>query len=331
MATLPKITPAMVAQRVDGILKSLVAQNELEFNLLMLQLSNWTPAKRKQVFRKIFEALMTKGYSFDWEYMRTAVQARGLNTWGISTSTLRLKLLDKFVDKVREMDAKERFSPEKVYTLSKLHTKMLGMTPGTLKYLLDNDIVVIGAKFKLKAVKFLQLRSDIRAFRYLDRNHDKIAKLYQDYDINMSIGLNPQKYLLKGISNTGRNLNMVMDKVIKNPKQLTQDEFRHASDAAMIFGDLLENLDSDLAKIASVGVDRWIKIEDDLFKAEWNVNENAKKLTAEGFAASKNALRKNIVGSSIHYFNLIESSSSALLASMGETEDEIFDPEAVEY
>lgn len=262
----PAVTKEMINGRISSILHALVNQNDFEFNMLMLQLSNWTVAKRKQIFRAILQNLISKTGSFEWEYLNPFLKQYGANYYSVHSNNLRSKALDKFVAKVKEMDKNERFSPEKVYTVSHLNLKIVALTPDSLRYLLENNILVLGETFRIRAANDTGIKGNLRTFHYATRNTKTITDVYKAAGLNMDIMTCPKRFHLVQVANITQNLQTIANTLIKDRKNLTQHEISVIVQINSLMGQVIKDLDEPVERMMYGGQKSWNLIIEELNK-----------------------------------------------------------------
>ena len=190
------ISPAMVEERIDKILKALVDPSGFEFNILLLQLSNWPKAKRRQTFRGLFKTLLLSSGSFGWRILGPKLRERGIGYYSLHQDVVINNLFNKLVKKIMTMDVNDRFIPEKVFTIPYLSLKTLGIEPDVFKYLLDKKIIILGSSFHVKTGQSLPDHQAIRLFRYMKHNLPAVSKAYDEYGLDKEIMFNPEKLKL---------------------------------------------------------------------------------------------------------------------------------------
>ncbi len=300
MASKQPITKEMVKVRVSNILNALVDKNDLEFNLLMLQLSNWTVSKRRQVFRSILDILINKTNSFEWTYMDRITRAQGIRYYQLNTVAIKTKLIDTFINKVRDMDRNERFSPEKVITLNKLNAKGLMMNPETFNYLLSSGIIILSDKFTFTQSQTVYPRGQMYNFRTFFRAQEKLTEIYKNYEINSDVFYSPEKLHCFTIINILNNMDLLLNKIIKDPKNLTQSEKINTAEVLSAMQKILNDLDVDLHKIAYTSKDEWEKINEQL-----RDSIKCKQLTDVEFKEARGIIREHIFEKYADYSKLL--------------------------
>ena len=255
-----KITTIDVNARSEAILNSLVNASDFEFNILLKQLSNWTPAKRRQTFRIIFKKLFTEIQSFQWEYLDKSLRQHNLHWYSMKTDFIIVKMLDKFINGIMRMDENERFVPEKVYTLPRLNIDMLLIDPKLLNYLLVNNIIVLGTKFSISGSGYQPLHTNMRTFRYQSRDFKQAEKVYKGYGMDTDIIFNPTKTHLIIMSRVMENLNNIFSFTIINDNEMTPRNIQLYQQITTIFRNLIQSAELPLSKLANSSKADWEKI-----------------------------------------------------------------------
>jgi len=245
---LETITPEMVKSRINLILRSLAKSVDFEFNMLLLQTANWPKAKRRQVFRAILKTLMTENQSYTWRMLSPVLRQNNVASYGCHSHIITAKLFDKFVSKVMEMEKNSRFMPEKVFTLPKLNTKILMVEPTMLKYLFDNNILVLGESFEWTSINILPTTENQTVYRYIKTNLQNVAKIYDTYSLNKEIVFSPQKLQLTVAARMIQNINIISG-IIINKERMTANNRRILTDSLILLKNLNLNINMDLQKI----------------------------------------------------------------------------------
>jgi hypothetical protein len=186
------ITKEMVIGRSSMILDSLVENNNLKLKLSIKQLSNWSAAKRKQVFRQVFLNLIS-GRNF-WGVTQKYIRKNyNIPYWSLPLNVIQNTLVERFVNEIKEMEKASRFIPEKVITLSNINNGLLLINPDTFKYLIDNNIWVISDSLSLNSFHGHLVINEIKNLGWAYNNQLTFFKYAEDNNFNLELVSDPIK------------------------------------------------------------------------------------------------------------------------------------------
>jgi len=242
MAINQKITPEIVQERINKIIELSVQPNtDFELTLVMKQLSNWSQAKRRQVFRGVLKFLLTKtGYTYNG-FQEKILISRGSKPWCYNINTFRQRALERIVKLIQVMAEEKRFILEKVLTISKVNSLFFTHDPKIINYLFKNNIVIIGNKFNVAGENTRHLKKSTDHLPWITGDLQKHYDILVEWNLNPNILMDPKKFQMIIASRIIKNIQIFSD-IISN-MQLS-DEF--CKNQLIGFIQILSNLNLEL-------------------------------------------------------------------------------------
>jgi len=208
------ITPLMVKNRITLILK-LATQigTDFELNLAIRQLSNWSKAKRRQVFRGILLlATRTKDGRYSSNNPITLLlKENNLRPWRINVNLIYQRALNRILDNIRLMENNERFIPEKVFTVNSIKIAHLLIEPENIEYLIKNNIMVLSESIKPIATNQNGFSLFMSHLRYMESTEIKThSDFYKSLGLNTDLIFDLNKMKLIGITRILNNIQTII-------------------------------------------------------------------------------------------------------------------------
>jgi len=206
------ITTEMVNIRVAKILElSINPDTDFELTLMIKQLSNWSKAKRRQVFRGVLKKLIG-GSSSNWHSPVTAyLKTIEVHQWSVNTDFIKYNALNRVIKIIKQMEEKERFIPEKVFTLNKIPLHFFGNDPEVIEYLISKNIMVLSKNLKISSGDASLLKTAIQSIQFLRYDLANIKNTYIKLNLNPFILLDANKMKLIVAIRIMKNMNIIAD------------------------------------------------------------------------------------------------------------------------
>jgi len=183
-------TPIELRERTKHILSSLVKNDTMLLKLYIRQSSNWTVAKRRQLFRAVFKTLFGDAVVLIHNELRQT-QIR-TNLYSISSGYIKSRLMNSFIKEIIFLDKLDKFMPEKVYTLKDIGLTNLNINPQLFKYLIKNKIIILSKSLMVSNINNTSILGNL-PFRYYQFKSN--MSLDSAFEIYKFIGLDPDKRL----------------------------------------------------------------------------------------------------------------------------------------
>ena len=206
------ITPEMVKVRINKILELAVKSGtDFELILTIKQLSNWSKAKRRQVFRGVLKKLI-EGNSNTWDsYITNYLREKNIRTWYINTDIIAQRALKRVITVIQEMEKNNRFIPEKVFTINRVPLHFFANDPEIIEYLIKKNIIVFSHSIHATSENSSSLTRQIQYIHNTHHNLNPIKDLFIDLGINPYIVMDFNKMKLIIAARVIRNINILLD------------------------------------------------------------------------------------------------------------------------
>lgn len=256
------ITSEDVETRYKKIMVSLAESKDFEFNLLVLQVSDWPNTQRRQLFRKIFKAILVETRVVDWDYITPYVRQnfRPISGYHLETIFIKSKFLEKVVNKIKQMESNNRFKLEKVFTLSKLPAVALMLPTACIKYMLENTLIVLGDKVSVQSTSDIPFKSTLQKMRYYSNRLDLVRNVYEDYGIDTSIIMDPKKMILVSGAIILKNVSLILDS-IESKGAITPDNIGTLNSLSQVVNAVSYSTGAQIHKVIRTTKTAWLEVE----------------------------------------------------------------------
>jgi len=245
------LTPAEVDRLIEMTIDAILANNTFQTKIMLRKIFDLSKTQQNKALRKIFQFFLNKKNTF--ELRLTALNKEKLELpfgylpYYINRSDLRVTFFERLIETFQDLYKKYNVIPKKAYTLPSISIQMLTISSEKWDFLLSNEIIKLGAGFKVveypKHVSYqVNLASDIineLVYHYRNSNRpntrykpnllSKICEVF-DIDHNKKIDFNYRRY--HEVYNILQNIRLFNQKTKRIPvkKEFIKIIIRETSD-----------------------------------------------------------------------------------------------------